>query len=108
MALLSGEVETRAVNVRSALKPGFRMALLSGEVETLPAGLVDYCATTQRSGWHCYPGKLKRAAVVLGTARRSLGFRMALLSGEVETTPVPLSADDVQEEVPDGFAIRGS
>ena len=57
------------------------MALLSGEVETRGHWIRRY-RTLRGSGWLCYPGKLKRDGA----------------------KPVA----DLQEWVPDGFAIRGS
>ena len=38
------------------------------------------------SGWLCYPGKLKPAAIRARPGGGAQWFRMALLSGEVETT----------------------
>ncbi len=58
MALLSGEVETPHSRVLRALQCWFRMALLSGEVET--AKRVGSGSIEGRSGWLCYPGKLKQ------------------------------------------------
>ena len=58
MALLSGEVETCGRGPKVETDLPFRMALLSGEVETRmksPAVAVR----SGRSGWLCYPGKLK-------------------------------------------------
>ena len=58
MALLSGEVETRQAQAQShSCADQFRMALLSGEVET--GSLLLPVRRGRRSGWLCYPGKLK-------------------------------------------------
>ena len=65
------------------------MALLSGEVET-PIG--HLLAPLERgSGWLCYPGKLKPVEPDLLAGPALLVFRMALLSGEVETSNVVAS-----------------
>ena len=88
MALLSGEVET-------ALAPGalvrphspFRMALLSGEVETLTHQTILRLYLLISSGWLCYPGKLKLSRRRRFKPLAVLEFRMAFLSGEVETCP---------------------
>ena len=58
------------------------MALLSGEVETRWEGADTLRPTC--SGWLCYPGKLRRE-VRQADPGRAGRFRMALLSGEVET-----------------------
>ena len=131
MALLSGEVETTTSTASPAPPNPFRMALLSGEVETgafsrtqnrrhlACSGWLCYPGKLKprpaqrcrdggrhRSGWLCYPGKLKHplAHVPLAPLRR---FRMALLSGEVETGAAMRWARSGRN-VPDGFAIRGS
>ena len=63
MALLSGEVESSPGPLRQGLRPAtFRMALLSGEVETRGQGRGNR-NRHPRSGWLCYPGKLKRVRV---------------------------------------------
>ena len=83
------------------------------------------------SGWLCYPGKLKlgrggaggglhggfRMALLSGEVETCQSicslkawrerFRMALLSGEVETVVWP-GCHPATVRVPDGFAIRGS
>ena len=81
MALLSGEVETLTVCDCPLRYELFRMALLSGEVETGSPGVADQSALS-RSGWLCYPGKLKP-----------------------ESSPGDPACHC---RVPDGFAIRGS
>ncbi len=110
----------------------FRMALLSGEVETTVRKSALKTTRPDRSGWLCYPGKLKPMVHpwpphhdLAGSgwlcypgklkprttpenrlaARRE--FRMALLSGEVETCLTRVLAAWTLA-VPDGFAIRGS
>ena len=109
MALLSGEVETPPHLLSDALSVAFRMALLSGEVETRgtagpgpisssSSGWLCYPGKLKRgghrqphqahdgSGWLCYPGKLKPVGLSGIFGGLELRFRMALLSGEVETT----------------------
>ena len=61
------------------------MALLSGEVETQGLGSVQDPQRQRGSGWLCYPGKLKPPCVVGLLHCLAQEFRMALLSGEVET-----------------------
>ena len=68
--------------------------------------MADYTALDFGSGWLCYPGKLKRRCLVRSWAG-SCTFRMALLSGEVETRSWARSTPP-RWRVPDGFAIRGS
>ena len=58
MALLSGEVETGCRGWPEPWLSAFRMALLSGEVETLQQRRTPDLVAW-RSGWLCYPGKLK-------------------------------------------------
>ncbi len=67
------------------------MVLLSGEVETLSEPI-----TVER--WR--PIQL---ALIAAT-----GFRMVLLSGEVETRDSHSRSAVCRGSVPDGFAIRGS
>ena len=82
MVLLSGEVETTGqAGCRPPLEIGFRMVLLSGEVETSGAQL--FIPLDHRSGWFCYPGKLKPTVPCRNRVSSPL-------------------------LVPDGFAIRGS
>ena len=87
MALLSGEVETG-----SHCRPPRTAATSSGWLcypgKLKPDLDAVHHLLMKRSGWLCYPGKLKLHAQ---KARRSaqLAFRMALLSGEVETRPIP-------------------
>ena len=83
MVLLSGEVETaaRVSPVQAGDGWKFRMVLLSGEVETA-AGNDQMIQAIHSSGWFCYPGKLKHSWQIPGIF--------------------------VSNEVPDGFAIRGS
>ena len=132
MALLSGEVETSRETPATALRSLCRMALLSGEVET-GQGQSQVCQGLYGgSGWLCYPGKLKLGERVLRAGSQLSVFRMALLSGEVETRAsaqpsglrepefrMALLSGEVETmrprrlrrcaaEVPDGFAIRGS
>ena len=106
----------------------FRIALLSGEVETYPvslkvrpweagSGLLCYPGKLKRhpglqrghdqpgSGLLCYPGKLKLQQIGADAAGTQQ-FRIALLSGEVETRRV--CRLECRQAVPDGFAIRGS
>ncbi len=83
------------------------MVLLSGEVETTGAVATTRTGSTPGSGWFCYPGKLKPRRSGAAARQRRGGFRMVLLSGEVETRPGrPSPGGD--HLVPDGFAIRGS
>ncbi len=107
MALLSGEVETAMGLVSSGITSRrFRMALLSGEVETPLRAPRQSCVG--RSGWLCYPGKLKLHPSARGGEPQVDRFRMALLSGEVETMVRSIGNGAYRFEVPDGFAIRGS
>ena len=110
MALLSGEVETFS-RVRSPLGfPSSGWLCYPGKLKLVwesqsnpthghSSGWLCYPGKLKRhqghphphppkggSGWLCYPGKLK----LCGTGRQNWGqkkFRMALLSGVVETTP---------------------
>ena len=82
------------------------MVLLSGEVETAVVAARS-APSAHRSGWFCYPGKLKRLVRRFGDPAGEGGFRMVLLSGEVETYAQAVE-DTLKAGVPDGFAIRGS
>ena len=83
------------------------MALLSGEVETPRAATITQAAIAG-SGWLCYPGKLKPVGQADDLQIADGWFRMALLSGEVETRGRDTGPCEASAEVPDGFAIRGS
>ncbi len=107
------------------------MVLLSGEVETSPLQPSVLRGSFWCSGWFCYPGKLKPLRVARLRVDRQ-GFRMVLLSGEVETIDKAIEAcfsnefrmvllsgevetaaqeaikGYLDDTVPDGFAIRGS
>ncbi len=63
------------------------MALLSGEVETMANLIHSFDGSFCRSGWLCYPGKLKPCDLPISDLKPVSRFRMALLSGEVETQP---------------------
>ena len=84
MVLVSGEVETEWSASAPFLLLPFRMVLLSGEVETALVRLAPLRLV--RSGWFCYPGKLKPSVYCVAYGDQQVtGFRMVLLSGEVET-----------------------
>ena len=84
----------------------FRMALLSGEVET-PRTAAPPSGSRCRSGWLCYPGKLKRLRRYDPDAAVSAGSGWLCYPGKLKPgQPVCLLIH--RALVPDGFAIRGS
>ena len=82
------------------------MALLSGEVETHGRLLMQHGGRS-RSGWLCYPGKLKLLNEMAPRTLKPKGFRMACYPGKLKHCDRG-RADQAIGEVPDGFAIRGS
>ena len=81
------------------------MALLSGEVETGPQPgdrLFD-----PRSGWLCYPGKLKLECDKIRQGSYWDGSGWLCYPGKLKLGGA-CGSPDAGQVVPDGFAIRGS
>ena len=87
MALLSGEVETRTMKRPRAgveLVIGSGWLCYPGKLKLDQPHQIRSFTGLCSSGWLCYPGKLKQQTHQ-EQGRNLVLFRMALLSGEVET-----------------------